>query len=164
MEAQEEAFVWQLELAAERNVAASIHCLDAFGRLEELLRRHPRPARGFLLHSYGGSAEMAGKFAALGAYFSFPGYFAHERKERRREAFRSVPPERLLVETDAPDQLPPEALQLHPLRGPDGTAIHHPANLPAIQAYLAEFLNLSKAALASTLEQNFTRLFAPAEN
>ena len=44
-EGQEEAFTWQLRLAAERNVAASIHCLQAWGRLHDLLRDNPRPAR-----------------------------------------------------------------------------------------------------------------------
>ena len=36
---QEEVFLAQLNLAAERNLAASIHCLKSWGRLLELLRR-----------------------------------------------------------------------------------------------------------------------------
>jgi len=79
-EGQEEVFVAQLRLAAERNLAASLHCLQAWGRLHDLLREQPRPARGFLLHSYGGPAEMVAPLAKLGARFSFPGYFMHERK------------------------------------------------------------------------------------
>src|SRR5688572_11842280 len=54
---QEKVFTAQLQLAAERNVSASIHCLKAWGHLEDVLKTNPRPARGFLLHSYGGSAE-----------------------------------------------------------------------------------------------------------
>ena len=39
-----------MELAARRNLPASIHCLQAWGRLHDLLRTSARPARGFLLH------------------------------------------------------------------------------------------------------------------
>jgi TatD DNase family protein len=105
---QEEVFVAQLRLAAERNLPVSIHCLQAWGRLFDLLKAGPRPERGFLLHSYGGPQEMVKPLADLGAYFSLPGYYAHERKHRQRETFRHVPRERLLLETDAPDQLLPE--------------------------------------------------------
>ena len=38
MEEQEEVFAWQLRLAAERNLPASIHCLKAWGRLLEILK------------------------------------------------------------------------------------------------------------------------------
>jgi TatD DNase family protein len=51
---QEEVFVWQWRLAAERNLPASIHCLQAWGRLHDLLRAEPRLRCGFVLHSYGG--------------------------------------------------------------------------------------------------------------
>ena len=70
---QEAVFVWQLKLAVERGLPVSIHCLEAFGRLLELLREHWRPGQGFLLHSYGGPAEMVPAFAKLGGYFGFPG-------------------------------------------------------------------------------------------
>jgi len=50
-EGQEEVFITQLTIAAERNLPASIHCLQTWGRMLELLKAGPRPARGFLLHS-----------------------------------------------------------------------------------------------------------------
>ena len=57
-EGQEDVFVTQLRIAAERNLPASIHCLKAWGRILELLQEGPVPERGFLLHSYGGPTEM----------------------------------------------------------------------------------------------------------
>ena len=156
---QEEAFLAQLRIAAERDRPVSIHCLQAWGRLLELLKAVPRPARGFLLHSFGGPAEMIPAFAGLGAYFSFPGYFLQERKGRQREAFRHVPPARLLVETDAPDQpLPPEKI-LAPLTDAAGKPLNHPANLPAVYSGLAEFFGEPPETLASRVEENFQRLF-----
>jgi TatD DNase family protein len=157
---QEEAFLAQLRLAAERNLPVSIHCLQAWGRLHDLLRENPRPACGFVLHSFGGPAEMIPAFTKLGAYFSFPGYFLHERKFRQREAFRHVPPDRLLIETDAPDQHLPAEQILHPLTGTDGKPLNHPANLPAVYAGLAEILGERPESLAARVEDNFQRVFA----
>jgi TatD DNase family protein len=156
---QEEIFCAQLAVAAERNLPASIHCLQAWGRLLELLRKEPRPARGLVLHSFGGPAEMISALTELGAYFSFPGYFLHERKIRQREAFRKVPPDRLLVETDAPDQLLPEEKFSLPLTDANGKSLNHPANLPAVYAGLAEFLGEKVESLAARVEENFLRLF-----
>ena len=159
-EGQEEVFLAQLRLAADRNLPASIHCLRAWGRLYDLLRSHPRPACGFLLHSYGGPVEMVEPLARLGAYFSLPGYYAHERKTRQREAFRRVPPDRLLIETDAPDQLPPPERIRHALHEPvTGRPIHHPANLPAVYAFAAELRGWSMETLIRRVEENFLRLF-----
>ncbi len=156
---QEEVFLWQWRLAAERNLPVSVHCLQAWGRLLELLKREPRPKCGFLLHSYGGPKEMIPSFAALGAYFSVSGYFANERKARQLETFCHVPPERLLIETDAPDMLPPANLIEHPLADPAGKAVNNPANIAAIYRWFAGTMNESTEALASHVAQNFSRLF-----
>ena len=161
--AQEEVFVWQLRLAAERELPASIHCLRAWGRLFDLLRAQPRPSRGFLLHSYGGPVEMVEPLARLGAYFSLPGYFAHDRKQRQRETFRHIPAERLLIETDAPDQGLPAARVRHRVPGDpaaDGAyPLNHPANLRAVYEFAAELLGRPLDDLAAQVEANFTRLF-----
>jgi TatD DNase family protein len=160
VEQQRQVFVWQLRLAAERNLPVSIHCLQAWGPLLDILRAQPRPACGFLLHSYGGAPELVAPLAELGAYFSLPGYFAHERKTRQREAFRQVPSDRLLIETDAPDQLlPPERVQYPLTDAASGKPINHPANLVAVYRFAAELRNEPLETLAQTVEKNFQRLF-----
>jgi TatD DNase family protein len=151
---QEKVFVAQLELAAERNIAVSIHCLKAWGRLEDVLKTHSRPVRGFLLHSYGGSAEMARSLAKLGAFFSISGYFAHERKGDQREVFKTIPIDHMLVETDAPDMLPPPQLISHSA----GDA-NDPRNLPKIYEFAARLFNQRDAAFAARIEANFKSLF-----
>ncbi len=158
---QEAAFLLQLQIAADRNRPASIHCLRAFGRLRELLAGHERPACGFLLHSYGGPAELVPEFVRLGGYFSFSGHFLHGRKAAQREVFRAVPSDRLLVETDAPDQLLPEPLRSHPLADRAGAPLNHPANLPPVYAGLASVLGESVTVLADRTAANFARLFGP---
>ena len=158
--AQEEVFVWQLRLAAERNIPASIHCLQAWGKLLELLEKEPRPRCGFVLHSYGGPKEMIESLAKLGAYFSLPGYFAHARKEKQRDTFRHVPIERLLIETDAPDQMLPDERNKYPLKDASTEkAINHPGNLVSVYEFASEFLEMPSEKLAEQVEQNFLRVF-----
>ena len=136
---QEAVFIWQLKLAAERGLPVSIHCLEAFGRLLELLQEHWRPGKGFLLHSYGGPAEMVPAFAKLGGYFGFPGAHLAPQKLKRREVFRVVPRDRLLVETDAPDQPLPQPAFL--FSDSAGRSWNHPANLGAVYRGLADLLD-----------------------
>lgn len=160
LEDQEQVFVWQLRLAAERNLPVSIHCLQAWGRMFDLLRSEPRPQCGFVLHSFGGPREMIQPLADLGAYFSLPGYFANERKARQREAFRHVPLSRLLLETDAPDQPLPQQRVKYPLVDPKtGKPLNHPGNLRAIYDFAAELLIVPVDRLAQQIENNFQTLF-----
>ncbi|MEP6671458.1 MAG: TatD family hydrolase [Chthoniobacter sp.] len=157
---QREVFLAQLALATELNRPVTIHCLRAWGALDELLRQHPLPQRGFLIHAYGGPQEMVAGFASLGGYFSFNAYYLHERKTRQREVFRHIPADRLLVETDAPEMPPPDALTLFPLRDDADKPINHPAHIALAYQHLAEIRDLPLEALASQIAENFARLFA----
>ncbi len=159
-EGQEEVFLWQLGLAVRYDLPLTIHCLRAWGRLLDLLRLHGVPGRGFLLHSYGGAREMVGAFAELGAYFSLPGYFLREGKERKREAFLVVPRERLLIETDAPDQLLPEESGGRVMHEPgSGVPLNHPANLAGVYEFAAGLLGVELEELVGVVAENFGRLF-----
>lgn len=162
LEEQGEVFLKQLALAATENRPVTIHCLQAFGALEGLLRHVNTPARGFLLHAYGGPAEMVAGFAERGAYFSFNGAFLDARHATKREAFRRVPVDRLLVETDAPAMpLPAERVRFPLPPASDGSLINHPANLAATYEGLAELRGVSVESLAAQVQENFARLFDP---
>ena len=157
---QTKVFTAQLRLATLRNLPITIHCLKAWGALWEAMRSAELPSRGFLLHAYGGPAEMARGFLERGAYFSFSTYFLHERKEAQRELFGILPPERILVETDAPDMAPPQERTAHPLTNPEnGKPLNHPANLFAAYEELARVRGVEPEALAIQVEENFQRLF-----
>ena len=159
-EDQQNVFKEQLAMAADRNLPVSIHCLKAWGALLEILRRERRPECGFLLHSYGGPAEMVRDFAELGAYFSFSGYFLDEKKAARREVFSQVPGDRLLVETDAPAMpLPAEVVRFPLPDSPDGKPVNHPGNIGAIYEGLAGLRGIPQEALAAQVAENFERLF-----
>jgi TatD DNase family protein len=156
---QSEVFCAQLALAVKMERPATIHCLRAWGPLWEILRAHPLPARGFLLHAYGGPAEMTRGFLERGGYFSFNASFLHERKVAQREVFRLLPADRLLVETDAPDMPPPPERNPYPLTDPSGRAINHPSNLVLAYESLAELRGIPVETLSEQVAENFARLF-----
>jgi TatD DNase family protein len=159
---QERIFLSQLTIAAERNLPVSIHGLRRWGRLLELLRSNPIPDCGFLLHSYGGPEEMIPAFAKLGGYFSCPGFFLSSGREMKLRVFRAVPEERLLIETDAPDQNLPESLDRYRLASSNDTKrVNHPANIVAVYEGVAQLRGTSIEALSALTERNFRRLFAP---
>jgi len=159
IDAQFDCFRAQIALAVELDRPATIHCLRAFGLLEETLRGIPLPRRGFLLHSYGGPVEMIPIFVRLGAWFSISPCFAHPRKAAQREAFSHVPPERILAETDAPDMWPPDELNPHPLRSAEGSPLNHPANLKISYDLLTRTHGMPLALLETTIATNFHALF-----
>jgi TatD DNase family protein len=166
LELQKEVFLAQMAIAAAENRPATIHCLKAWGALWDLIEHRPAPARGFLLHAYGGPMEMVKGFVERGARFSFNGYFLDERRRERREVFREIPLDRLLIETDAPDMLPPSDLNQHPLADETGKPINHPGNIALAYESLAEIRGMRVEELAAHVGENFKRLFviSPKEN
>ena len=159
--AQAKCFRWQLGIAAERDLPATIHCIRAWGALWDIIREGPVPARGFLLHAYGGPAEMVAGFVDRGAHFSFSPYFLHERKSAQREIFQRLPADRVLVETDAPDLAPPPERNQRPLSGADGKPLNHPANLLVAYDALAQIRGMTRDELAAVVAENFARFFEP---
>lgn len=153
MEEQLAAFRPQLSLARERGLPVTIHALKAWQPLLDALDEES-PDR-FLLHSFGGSPELVKRLAGLGAYFSFSGNFLHPRKAKVLEAFKAVPRDRLLLETDAPEMLPPDGFIAHPLD--DGR--NHPANLPRIAEGLAAALEMNLAELQEITSANHSAFF-----
>lgn len=159
IDAQLDCFRAQLALAVELDRPATIHCLRAWGLLEEALRACTLPHRGFLLHSYGGPAEMIPRFAAMGAYFSLSPYFGHPRKAAQLAVFKHVPLDRLLAESDAPDMWPPDELNPHPLISADGGTLNHPANLSVSYELLAQSRGMTLPDIQAAIACNYRVLF-----
>ena len=115
-----------LALAAELELPVVLHCVRAHAALLEVLEEHG-PLRG-LLHAYSGSAELVPRYLELGLHLSFGGATTWPEARRPLRALREVPAERLLLETDAPDQAPASC------RG----GRNEPGFLPEIAARVAE--------------------------
>jgi TatD DNase family protein len=153
MEIQRPVFMAQLELARLTRRPVTIHCLKAWGPLIDALAECPPPR--FLMHSFAGSIETARRLLPLGAFFSFSGHFLHPRKAAVLEVFRQLPRDRILLETDAPDMLPPDDIISHPLPG----KLNHPANLPAVGRALAAALRMDEQELAELTRANAATVF-----
>ena len=155
---QKEFFQAQLTLAADLHRPVSVHCLNSWGSLLECLHEANLSA-GCLLHSYGGPAELVEEFVALGAYFSLSGYFFRDDKTAKLKAFEKIPYERLLLETDAPDMLPPFYMQRHPLMGDGGVILNHPANLPSLYEAYASWRGIAVDEVVHRMRTNFAAWF-----
>jgi TatD DNase family protein len=148
-----------LELATRLGRPLTLHCLKAWPELLAAVKRHPRRSHGILLHSYSGPEEQIPAWVRAGAFFSFSPGFLHPNKAARRAAFQSVPADRLLLETDAPDMPPPEPLMLRKLPSSEPSRGNHPANLRLCLAALATDRDLPEEKLALQIEENTSRLF-----
>lgn len=155
LEVQRAVFLPQLALARERGLPLTIHALHAWEALFTAFAEEAPPER-FLLHSFGGSPELVKRLAASGAYFSFSGHFLHPRKAKVLDAFKTVPRDQLLLESDAPDMSPPDDIATH-----HATEGNHPANLPAIAQALAPRLGMEPETLADLTARNHRRFFTP---
>jgi len=154
LDIQKPIFDAQLRLAREMGRPVTIHCLKAWGALFEALTAAPPPSR-FLLHSFNGSFETAQRLIPLGAFFSFSGYFLHQRKAAVVEVFKRLPLDRILLETDAPDMLPPPGIVSHPF----DQDLNHPGNLSSIGQALASSLGIPVEELAQITRENARRFF-----
>lgn len=127
-EVQFGVFVKQAEIAAELGRVMTVHCLKAWEELFAAMDQAAAWPEKFLMHSFGGSLEVAERLLKKGAWFSFSGHFLHERKAKVLEVFRRLPKDRILLETDAPDMIPPQDFVKFPL----SEGVNHPGNLRMI--------------------------------
>lgn len=128
LETQREVFAKQVAIAVELQRVITVHCLKAWDGLFEMMEAADAWPEKFLMHSFGGSIEVAERLMRRGAWFSFSGYFLQARKRKVLEVFKQLPKDRILLETDAPEMPLPQELVEFPL----SEGINHPANLRAI--------------------------------
>jgi TatD DNase family protein len=139
-------------LARKHRLPVLVHCLRAHPALLALLKEEPAPEAGLLLHSYSGGAEQVARYVKLGCHFSFAGAVTFEGARKPLAAVRAVPLDRVMAETDAPDQTPT------PHRGER----NEPAYLPSVVAALARAHGSSEGELARRTTENAARFFAGA--
>ncbi len=151
---QLEAYRAQLAFARERESPVVLHVLGRHAMALDTLTRDGAPACGGLVHSYSGSAELVPRYEALGMYISFSGAITRPTARRWVAAARAVSPDRLLVETDCPDQRPSTR---------EGSR-NLPEWLPVVLERLAEGLGEAPEVLAERTSANARRLFGLEEN
>lgn len=127
-----------------------IHARDADADMQAILREESRAGSfPFVLHCFSSGLELAETGIELGGYVSFSGILTFKRSDELRTIARSLPPERLLVETDAPYLAPVP----HRGRRNEPSYVVHTAEI------LAETLAMDCPALWAQTTKNFFRLF-----
>ena len=152
MELQEAAFAPQLALAGKLGRPASLHCRRTWDRLGWYLARRKHLEVPVILHSFGGSIDVARQFLEYNSYCSFSGALTRTRNERLPEVLRFLPRDRVLIETDSPDLLPQQLWRADPHRP------NEPAHLIEILERLASLWGESRVATETHLEANTRRL------
>lgn len=149
-EQQHVAFDTQLSIAARESLPVVIHTRGAEEDTKAMLSAHAGVTG--VLHCFTESWELAKFGLDLGYYVSISGIVTFKNADNVREVARQVPPDRLLVETDAPYLAPV------PYRGKP----NQPAYVIETARYLADLRGVTYEQLRDETGENFFRLFSRA--
>ena len=98
---QQHSFEAHIEIAKENNIALQIHDRDAHEDVVNTLLRVGAPERT-VFHCFSGDRALAEILIEHGWYASFSGTVTFKKNQELRDALAMLPPELILVETDAP--------------------------------------------------------------
>jgi TatD DNase family protein len=153
-EVQQAGFRAHIRAARLTGLPLAIHARDADHDIAAILQdEHDLGGDfSFLLHCFSSSRMLAETAIALGGYVSFSGILTFPKSNELREIASELPPDRLLVETDAPYLAPV------PVRG----RRNEPAYVAHTARVLAAVRGIEAEALADLTTENFRRLFRKA--
>jgi TatD DNase family protein len=106
LDEQERLFRAQIAVARELRLPLVVHVLRAHDAAPRILADARASEVGGIIHSYSGSVDLVARYRDLGFHMSFAGPVTYKNARKPVEAARAVPDDRLLAETDAPDQSP----------------------------------------------------------
>jgi TatD DNase family protein len=152
-EVQRQVFARQLELARQTQLPAIIHTREAEDDTITILREtwadQGGGALGGIIHCFTSTQALADAALEMGFYISFSGVITFKAAEELRAVARTVPLDRMLIETDCPFLAP------IPYRGKR----NEPAFVVETAKKLAELKGMSVAEIAQVTTDNFKRLF-----
>lgn len=150
-EAQAEGLRNHIAAARSTGLPLVIHSRSADDDMAAILTEETgKGAFPFLLHCFSSGAELARVGVELGGYVSFSGILTFPKSEELRQIAKTVPVDRMLVETDAPYLAP------KPFRGKR----NEPAYVAHTASVLAETLGMTDAEIAGITTENAFRLFS----
>lgn len=101
---QKEAFRLQLLLNENFKKPLVLHVVQAHSEALQILKDFPNQ-KG-LVHAFSEGKEVLKKYLDLGYLISIGGAVTREGYKKLKEALKYIPKDRLVLETDAPDQTP----------------------------------------------------------
>jgi TatD DNase family protein len=150
-EEQRTNFRTHIAASRETGLPLIVHTRDADDETVDILRDEiGKGAFPGLIHCFTGSQKLADKAVELGFCISVSGIATFKNSQALRDVIKTVPLDRLLVETDAPFLAPV------PYRGKR----NEPAFVASTAAMLAELKGVSKDDIARVTTENFFRLFS----
>jgi len=139
-------FQRQLEIAVDTNLPAIVHSRGMEKRTAEICRRHG--VKKAVFHCFTGDAESLEYIVECGYYVSISGIVTY-KNSHLRDIVRSIPVDKLLIETDAPYLSPV------PHRGKQ----NQPAYLVHTAKEMAGLLRVDEEALVAAIEKNVAEIF-----
>ncbi|MEO0479256.1 MAG: TatD family hydrolase [Planctomycetota bacterium] len=151
---QRSTFARQLELAVEYRKPVFLHERDAGEDFFNILSEYREDLVDACLHCFTGGPAMLERCLELDLYVGVTGWVCDERRgEDLRAAVPAIPPDRLLIETDAPYLIP------RTLRPRPKTRRNEPQWLPEVCRVTAELREVDATEIASQTTANARQLF-----
>ena len=148
LEKQIPVFEQMLDLAADLNLPVVIHNRDAQREMQEFFEKRQIKKLSGVMHSFSGSTEDARFYLDRGLHISFTGVITF-KNFKGIEVVKSIPLDRLLLETDSPFLTPV------PNRGKR----NEPAFVEYVARRLSEIYELPLQEITHITFQNANRLF-----
>ncbi len=147
-------FEQHLEIAAAAGKPMFLHQRDAHGDFLALLKKHREHIAGGVVHCFTDTRQALDDYLDLDMHIGITGWICDERRGRELQGIVGhIPPERLLLETDAPYLLP------RTLRPKPSGRRNEPKYLPAVLAEVARCTGRDAAEIARQTTANAIRLF-----
>ncbi len=148
-EKQISSFKTHIEGSIEGNVPLIVHSRNAEKETFEILNDYKEKNPKILMHCFTGSKEFSKKLLDLNSYFSASGIITFKNSIDLQETFKSLPLDKILIETDSPYLAPV------PNRGKK----NEPSFIDFTASKLAAIKDISKTNLIESTSNNFNRLF-----
>ena len=153
-DAQHDVFRRQVELAAETGLPLFVHDRESAGDTRSILDDYRADLRDCVIHCFTGTADELDGYLADGYHIGITGWVCDERRGRElADLVPRIPPDRLLIETDAPYLLPRNMSPRPRSRR------NEPAFLTWVAQGVAECRNEEVAAIETTTQANAVRFF-----
>ncbi len=148
-EKQISSFKEHIDASIKSNVPLIVHSRNAEKETFEILNEYKDDHVKILMHCFTGSKKFSEKLLTLNSYFSASGIITFKNSIDLQETFKSLPLDRILIETDSPFLAPV------PKRGKK----NEPSFIDFTAAKLAEIKNINKSELIKITTNNFNKLF-----